>query len=91
MRRLLGFIGRVGKAFVEGLRSAAAVLGCCGPRRQCTFTWDQPADGARERRQDAVSKQLLTQNLYSWGDKAEITHLAWLVLPEGKKSGLPDH
>ncbi|KAJ6090873.1 hypothetical protein N7499_003587 [Penicillium canescens] len=39
-----------------------------------------------KERQEAVSKQLLTQNLHSWGD-AEITHLAWLVLPEGKKSG----
>ncbi|KAJ6013184.1 hypothetical protein N7522_003539 [Penicillium canescens] len=39
-----------------------------------------------KERQEAVSKQLLTQNLHSWGD-TEITHLAWLVLPEGKKSG----
>ncbi|OGE48058.1 hypothetical protein PENARI_c033G09528 [Penicillium arizonense] len=39
-----------------------------------------------KERQEAVSKPLLTQNLHSWGD-AEITHLAWLVLPEGKKSG----
>ncbi|OQD64953.1 hypothetical protein PENANT_c401G09713, partial [Penicillium antarcticum] len=35
---------------------------------------------------EAVSKQLVTQNLHSWGE-AEITHLAWLVLPEGKKAG----
>ncbi|KAJ6176717.1 hypothetical protein N7485_003631 [Penicillium canescens] len=39
-----------------------------------------------KERQEAVSKQLLTQNLHSWGN-AEITHLAWLILPEGKKSG----
>ena len=38
-------------------------------------------------KQDAISRQLLTQNLYSWGDEAEITRLSWLVLPEGKKSG----
>ncbi|OQD79093.1 hypothetical protein PENANT_c062G11803, partial [Penicillium antarcticum] len=37
-------------------------------------------------KQEAVSKQLVTQNLHSWGE-AEITHLAWLVLPEGKKAG----
>jgi hypothetical protein len=31
----------------------------------------------------------MTQNLYSWAEHAEITQLAWLVLPEGKKSGYP--
>ncbi|KAJ5393047.1 hypothetical protein N7465_012021 [Penicillium sp. CMV-2018d] len=40
----------------------------------------------RDRKQ-GIMKQLLTENTFNWGDKAEITQLAWLVLPEGKKSG----
>ncbi|CAG8126494.1 unnamed protein product [Penicillium nalgiovense] len=43
------------------------------------------AAGLGERKQ-AVMKQLLTENLFNWGE-AEITQLSWLVLPEGKKSG----
>ncbi|KAK4861010.1 hypothetical protein LT330_010798 [Penicillium expansum] len=40
----------------------------------------------RDRREGIV-KQLLTENLFHWGDEAEITQISWLVLPEGKKSG----
>jgi hypothetical protein len=47
---------------------------------------NRPDEVRAEGRKDAIAKQLLSQNLHSWGD-AEITHLAWLVLPEGKKSG----
>ncbi|CAG8175405.1 unnamed protein product [Penicillium nalgiovense] len=43
------------------------------------------AAGLGERKQ-AVIKQLLTENLFNWGE-VEITQLSWLVLPEGKKSG----
>ncbi|CAG8908412.1 unnamed protein product [Penicillium nalgiovense] len=39
----------------------------------------------RERK-DGIIKQLLTENLFSWGN-AEITQISWLALPEGKKSG----
>ncbi|OQE58359.1 hypothetical protein PENNAL_c0376G05773, partial [Penicillium nalgiovense] len=38
-------------------------------------------------RKQGIIKQLLTENLFNWGDNAEITQISWLVLPEGKKSG----
>ncbi|CAG8128391.1 unnamed protein product [Penicillium nalgiovense] len=38
-------------------------------------------------RKQGIIKQLLTENLFNWGDKAGITQISWLVLPEGKKSG----
>ncbi|KAJ5186137.1 hypothetical protein N7472_010977 [Penicillium cf. griseofulvum] len=38
-------------------------------------------------RKQSIIKQLLTENLFNWGDTAEITQVSWLVLPEGKKSG----
>lgn len=38
-------------------------------------------------RKQGIIKQLLTENLFNWGDDAEITQVSWLVLPEGKKSG----
>jgi hypothetical protein len=44
------------------------------------------AAGIRDRKQGII-KQLLTENLFSWGDDAEIVQISWLVLPEGKKSG----
>ncbi|OQE11198.1 hypothetical protein PENFLA_c078G05909 [Penicillium flavigenum] len=43
------------------------------------------ATDIRERK-DRIIKQLLTKNLFAWGD-AEITQISWLILPEGKKSG----
>jgi hypothetical protein len=48
---------------------------------------NRPEEVRAEGRQEATAKQLLTQNLYSWGDNAEIANITWLVLPEGKKSG----
>jgi hypothetical protein len=44
------------------------------------------AAGIRDRK-EAIMKQLLIENLFSWGDDAEITQISWLALPEGKKSG----
>jgi hypothetical protein len=38
-------------------------------------------------RKQGIIKQLLTENLFNWGDDAGITQVSWLVLPEGKKSG----
>ena len=40
----------------------------------------------RDRKQ-GIMKQLLTENMFNWGDNTEITQVVWLVLPEGKKSG----
>ena len=45
------------------------------------------AEIREEGRKRAIVKQLLTENLFNWGDDAEITQISWLVLPEGKKSG----
>ncbi|OQE60176.1 hypothetical protein PENNAL_c0312G08395, partial [Penicillium nalgiovense] len=46
------------------------------------------AAGLNEQgRKQGIIKQLLTENLFHWGDETEITQVSWLVLPEGKKSG----
>lgn len=44
------------------------------------------AVGLGDRKQGII-EQLLTENLFNWGDDAEITQISWLVFPEGKKSG----
>jgi hypothetical protein len=47
---------------------------------------DRPED--LRGKQDAIIQQLLTENDHTWGKGAEITHLAWLVLPTGKSGSL---
>ncbi|CAG8092743.1 unnamed protein product [Penicillium nalgiovense] len=47
---------------------------------------DSAAGIGEQGLKQSIIKQLLTENLFNWGE-AEITQVSWLVLPEGKKSG----